>query len=133
MNGRDRSAVLSADTLPPGERATVQAFATEIAVFNIDGSLFAVANSCPHHGGPLCHGRITGARLADEPYEHRWEKEQRVLVCPWHGWEFDLESGEALFDPSVKVRTFDTSVEDGQIVLHRRRGDEGRSASTTAR
>jgi nitrite reductase/ring-hydroxylating ferredoxin subunit len=121
MDDRERAAVLAADALPPGGRAKVEAFGTEIALFNVGGELFAAANACPHHGGPLCHGRITGARFADAPYEHRWEREARVLVCPWHGWEFDLESGEALFDPSVKLRTFDAHVEGDEIVLYRRR------------
>lgn len=121
MGDRDRAAALPADALPPGERATVRAFGTEIAVFNVAGRLFAVANSCPHYGGPLCHGRITGALSADAPYEHRWDAERRVLICPWHGWEFDLETGTALFDPAVKVRTFEVDVEEGEIVLRRRR------------
>ena len=121
MGGPDREVVLAADALEPGERAKVEAFGTDVALFNVGGRLFAIANACPHHGGPLCHGRVTGARFAEAPYEHRWEREARVLVCPWHGWEFDLESGETLFDPSVKVRTFDARVEDGEIVLYRRR------------
>ena len=121
MDDRDRAAVLAASELPVGGRAKVEAFGTEIALFNVDGELFAAANACPHHGGPLCHGRITGARMADRPYEHRWERESRVLVCPWHGWEFDLETGQSLFDPAVTVRTFDARLEDGEVVLYRRR------------
>jgi nitrite reductase/ring-hydroxylating ferredoxin subunit len=115
-----RVAVLAAAELPPGARAKVEAFGTEVAVFNVDGELFAVANACPHHGGPLCHGRISGTRLPAGQYEHRWGRENRVLVCPWHGWEFDLETGRALFDPAVGVRTFDVEVEDGRVVLARR-------------
>ena len=115
----DRVAVLRADELPPGGRARVEAFGTDVALFNVDGRLYATANACPHHGGPLCHGRVTGARVSAEPYEHRWEREGLVLVCPWHGWEFDLETGEALFDPSVGVRTFDVRIEEGHVVLRR--------------
>jgi len=116
----DPVAVLPAAELPPGARATVEAFGTEVALFNVDGALFAVANACPHYGGPLCHGRIAGTRLPGEPYEHRYGREGRVLVCPWHGWEFDLETGRAIFDEDVSVRVFDAAVEDGSIVLRRR-------------
>ena len=116
----DGAAVLGEAELPPGSRAKVEAFGTEVAVFNVDGELFAVANACPHHGGPLCHGRVSGARLPAAPYEHRWGRENRVLTCPWHGWEFDLETGTALFDERVRVRAFDARVESGQIVLYRR-------------
>jgi nitrite reductase/ring-hydroxylating ferredoxin subunit len=115
----DGAAVITAAELPPGARAKVEAFGTEVALFNVGGELFAVANACPHHGGPLCHGRISGARLPAEPYEHRWGRENRVLTCPWHGWQFDLETGEALFDDRVRVRTFDAHIEDGQVVLYR--------------
>jgi len=111
--------VLAAAELPAGSRAKVKAFGTEVALFNVDGTLFAVANACPHHGGPLCHGRISGTRLPSNPYEHRWGREDRILTCPWHGWEFDLESGGAVFDESTRLRTFDIRVEDGEIVLYR--------------
>jgi nitrite reductase (NADH) small subunit len=120
----DAVAVLPAADLPPGGRATVEAFGTEIALFNVDGALFALANACPHYGGPLCRGRVTGTRLPSEPYEHRYGREGRVLVCPWHGWEFDLETGRAVFDEDVSVRVFDISVEDGSIVVGRRRRAE---------
>jgi nitrite reductase (NADH) small subunit len=101
----------------------VDAFGTEIALFNLDGVLFAVANACPHHGGPLCHGRVSGTRLPGAPYEHRFGREDRILTCPWHGWEFDLGTGAALFDPTVRVRRFEVAVEGEEIVLYR----EGRS------
>jgi nitrite reductase (NADH) small subunit len=117
--------VLADGELPPGARAKVEAFGTEIAVFNVDGSLFAVANACPHHGGPLCHGRVSGTRLPSAPYQHRYGRENRILTCPWHGWEFDLETGRALFDESVRVRTFGVRVDNGKIVLQRRQ-KEGR-------
>jgi nitrite reductase/ring-hydroxylating ferredoxin subunit len=116
----DSVAVLAASELPPGGRARVEAFGTEVALFNVDGELYALANACPHHGGPLCFGRITGARVADAPYEHRWERESRIVVCPWHGWEFDLETGRSLFDESVGVRIFDVHVEDGAVRVRRR-------------
>ena len=98
----------------------MHAFRTEIALFNVGGALFVLANACPHHGGPLCHGRVTGTRVADGPYDQRWEREGRILVCPWHGWEFDLETGRAVFDESVRVRTYDARVEGEEVVLYRR-------------
>lgn len=113
--------MLPASALPPGARAKVNAFGTEIALFNVGGALFAVANACPHYGGPLYHGRISGTRLPSLPYEHRFGLEGRVLVCPWHGWEFELETGRALFDESVHLRTFDIAVEGEEVVLYTRR------------
>jgi 3-phenylpropionate/trans-cinnamate dioxygenase ferredoxin subunit len=107
--------------LPPGTSTTVKAFGTTVAVFNVEGQVFALSNHCPHHGGPLCHGRISGAVLPSQPYEYRYGREGRVLTCPWHGWEFDIESGRTIFDPSVRVKIYEARIEKGEIVLTRRR------------
>jgi nitrite reductase (NADH) small subunit len=115
---RRRAIALPASELPEGASAGVEAFGTTVAVFNVGGELFALGNRCPHHGGPLCLGRVSGALLPAEPYEYRWGREDRVLTCPWHGWQFDLESGQALFDPLVRVPRYDVRVEEGQIVLY---------------
>jgi 3-phenylpropionate/trans-cinnamate dioxygenase ferredoxin subunit len=107
--------------LPPDTSTTVKAFGTTVAIFNVGGQIFAVGNNCPHHGGPLRHGRISGTTLPSQPYEYRYGREGRVLVCPWHGWEFDIESGRTMFDPSMGVKTYEVRVEDGEIVLMRQR------------
>ncbi|MDP9410545.1 MAG: Rieske (2Fe-2S) protein [Actinomycetota bacterium] len=117
----ERATAMPLSELPPGASTVVKAFGTTVALFNVEGRLFAVSNRCPHHGGPLCHGRISGTALASRPYEYRYGREGRVLVCPWHGWEFDIESGQTMFDPSVRVRVYETRVENGEIVLTRRR------------
>lgn len=117
----ERAVALPLSDLPPGTSTTVKAFGTTVALFNVEGRLFAIGNNCPHHGGPLCHGRVSGTHLPSRPHEYRYGREERVLVCPWHGREFDIESGEALFDPSVRVKVYGAEVENRQIVLVRRR------------
>ncbi|MCA1717098.1 MAG: Rieske (2Fe-2S) protein [Actinobacteria bacterium] len=117
----ERVVALPLADLPPGTSTTVKAFGTTVAVFNVEGRVFAVGNNCPHHGGPLWHGRISGTCLPSRPHEYRYGREGRVLTCPWHGWEFDVESGRALFDPSVRAKVYEARVEHGQIVLTRRR------------
>jgi nitrite reductase (NADH) small subunit len=117
----ERAVALPFSELPPGTSTTVKAFDTTVAIFNVEGQLFALSNHCPHHGGPLCHGRISGTALPSQPYEYSYGREGRVLTCPWHGWEFDLESGRTIFDPSVGVKTYEARIEDGVIVLTRRR------------
>ena len=117
----EREVALPLADVPPGTSTTVRAFGTTVAIFNVEGELFAVSNHCPHHGGPLCHGRISGTALPSRPYEYRYGLEGRVLTCPWHGWEFDLESGRTIFDSSVRVKTYEAWVEDDKIVLMRRR------------
>ena len=116
----ERAVVLPAATLADGGRSVVEAFGTTIAIFNVRGSLYAVNNRCPHRGGPLCHGLVGGAPLPSEPHRYVWGLEDRVLTCPWHGWEFDLASGETLFDRRVAVRGYDVAIEGGDVVLYRR-------------
>lgn len=112
---------LSLADLPPGSSTSVKVFGTTVAIFNSGGRLFATGNHCPHHGGPLCEGRVSGAMLPSQPREYRYGCEGRILRCPWHGWEFDLNTGHSLFDSSVRVKVYGVEVEDGQIVVTRQR------------
>jgi nitrite reductase/ring-hydroxylating ferredoxin subunit len=100
--------------------SAVDAFDRRIALFNIDGALFAFDNRCPHHGGPLCRGRVSDAPFAERPDHVHWAREQRILRCPWHGWEFDMEARHALWSPSVRLRAFAVEIEDGSVVLYNR-------------
>ena len=111
--------ICAADELPPGGRRIVDADGRSIGVFNIDGELFAVRNTCPHQGAQLCLGTVSGTMLPSDPYEYLYGRESRVLRCPWHGWEFDLETGEKLFDVTerARVKTYPVSVEGGRVVL----------------
>jgi 3-phenylpropionate/trans-cinnamate dioxygenase ferredoxin subunit len=80
-----------------------------------DGSLHGVRNRCPHHGGPLCLG-VVRERLEGEPGEYELAG-RRVLRCPWHGWEFDLESGECLDEPSMRAAVYPVRVEGGRVLV----------------
>jgi nitrite reductase (NADH) small subunit len=78
------------------------------------GSLHGIRNRCPHHGGPLCLGTVR-ERLAGAP--GRYELAGRsVLRCPWHGWEFDLETGRCLDEPSLSAAVYSVRV-DGERVF----------------
>jgi 3-phenylpropionate/trans-cinnamate dioxygenase ferredoxin subunit len=120
VSERERAAVLPVERLAEADRPLVDAFDTTVALFNVGGRLFALNNSCPHRGGPLCHGIVSGAPLPAAPHQYVWGLEDQVLTCPWHGWEFDLTTGEALFDRRVAVASYDVAIEDGEIVLYAR-------------
>ncbi len=107
--------VASADELQPGQRKLVNAGGREIAVFNIAGEMFALANRCPHGGGPLIEGYVTGLALSSRPGEYRLARENEFLRCPYHGWEFELRTGQSYCDPkSVRARQFSVHVEHGE-------------------
>jgi nitrite reductase (NADH) small subunit len=116
----ERAVVLRAADLPPGARAAVEAFGTTIALFNVCGAVYALENRCAHHGGPLCHGRVTALLLPSAPGTYRLDPDRPVVVCPWHGWEYDLASGRTIFDPRIFVRAFEAGIEDESVAVYNR-------------
>lgn len=103
--------------LPPGERRIVQISSTaSVGVFNVSGKFYAIRNYCPHEGAELCRGKLTGTNLAtNRSGDYQWGRKDMVLRCPWHAWEFDLETGKSLFDEKLRVRTYPVVERDGQL------------------
>jgi nitrite reductase/ring-hydroxylating ferredoxin subunit len=85
--------------LPPGTALPVAAGNRELAVFNCDGRVYATQARCLHMGGPLGEGRLEGC----------------VLTCPWHGWQYDVRTGENEFDRAIVLETFEVVVEEGDV------------------
>lgn len=117
-----RYVVDAVDALPPGTTRIVQVRGRSIGVFNDQGRFHAMRNVCPHHGAPLCVGEVSGTMLPSEPhsYEHSGDDPaERVVRCPWHGYEFRLSDGRSLTTPDrMAVRTYRVEVEDGEVVLY---------------
>jgi nitrite reductase/ring-hydroxylating ferredoxin subunit len=112
-----RTVVAKVEDFPPGSMVVVPAGKFGVGVYNIDGKLSAIANYCPHRGGPMCVGQLTGETTAgEEPYSSKFSRENEFIKCPWHGWEFELESGQAAA-AKVKVRSYEVVVEDGYVIL----------------
>ena len=80
--------------LKSGEAKVVAAADREIALFNINGAFHAIDNRCPHRDGPLADGVLDG----------------NVVVCPWHGWRFDVTTGQSPVMKSVSVDKFEVAV-----------------------
>jgi 3-phenylpropionate/trans-cinnamate dioxygenase ferredoxin subunit len=100
--------------IPPGSRKIVEIGGRSIGVFNVNGEFFALRSSCPHQGGPLCDGKLSGLYEADKPGQYRYSRPGEILRCPWHGWEYDIRTGQSWFDPAkTRVRSYEVSVESG--------------------
>jgi len=99
-----RHSVGRADEIPPGGRRIVRAGSVEVGLFNVGGEVRAYRNACPHAGGPVCLGRISGTSMPSRVYEYIYGMDGRILRCPWHGWEFDLETGAHIADPRVRLK-----------------------------
>jgi 3-phenylpropionate/trans-cinnamate dioxygenase ferredoxin subunit len=90
----------------------------EIAVFNLDGAFFALINRCPHAGAPLARGLRVGLSESDRPGCYTHTRPGELLRCPWHGWEFDIRTGQSWCAPStLKARAYAASVEPGATLV----------------
>jgi nitrite reductase (NADH) small subunit len=84
---------------PPGCGVERVAGDRIVALFNIGGKFFALDGVCPHQGGPLGKGQLAGC----------------VVTCPWHGWQFDVRSGQHQFSPTVRQPALAVRVEEGEV------------------
>jgi nitrite reductase (NADH) small subunit/3-phenylpropionate/trans-cinnamate dioxygenase ferredoxin subunit len=87
--------------LPAGECLSVEVEGLGIAVFNVAGTIYATDNTCPHAGGPLGEGTLLG----------------HIVECPWHGWRYDVRTGERPANPEFKVACFPVEIEGGLIKI----------------
>jgi len=95
------SKVCKLSELPEGEGKLVEVDGSEIALFKDGGEVCAVHNICPHAGGPLSEGGVREGQV----------------VCPWHGWEFNLRTGVCAFNPVIKVPVFKVKVEGDEVFV----------------
>lgn len=71
------------------------------AVCRVDEQIFAVEGICPHRGGPLAQGALHG----------------KMIVCPWHAWEFDCTTGENDISPNIRLATYPVTIEDNNVLV----------------
>jgi len=110
--------VAAAAEIPPGGRKLVEVNGRAVVIFNLAGEFFALNNRCPHRGGSLCHGKITGLVQSSEPGEYRYTRRGEIIRCPWHSWEFDIRTGQSWCDPAkVRARRYAVTVEAGATLI----------------
>lgn len=90
----------SAD-VPEGGSRQFEAAGRRVAVFRLDGALFAMDGVCPHRGGPVGEGTV----------------ENGVVACPWHGWRFEVRTGRCVNTPGAAQACFPVREEDGSILV----------------
>jgi nitrite reductase (NADH) small subunit len=90
-----------------------------VGVISVGDEFFAVYDRCPHMGASMCTGSLSGTFVPAAPHELVYGMDDRVLRCPWHGWEFDLESGRSLLEPKrFGLTTYRVAADNGEVVLH---------------
>ena len=95
----------------------------EIGVFFVGGDFYAYENNCAHQGGPICQGRILNKVievLADDRTSQglTWDEQNVHLICPWHGYEFNIRTGVHPGNKHARLRRFDVSVDKGEVYVH---------------
>lgn len=103
------------------DRKIVEVDGEEVGVIKYDGEYYAISNACSHRNGPVCDGTVQGSLVGEfvapgERVEERFSDDPSI-ACPWHGWEYDLETGRHLGDPAVSIETYDVVIEDGTIYI----------------
>lgn len=93
--------VARVDEIPDGERKIVSVEGLSIGVFHHQGEWYAVRNSCLHRGGPVAAGSLEGD----------------TLICPWHGYRYNVTNGKLLIDPRTKLETYPVTIKDGEVLL----------------
>lgn len=114
-------AVEAAEDFNSGERRIVEMNGKEVDVFNIKGEYFAIVNYCPHRGGPICEGDTIDTLVGEWPgpgeRTHEEYKGEPSVTCPWHGWEFDLRTGDHCGDDEITVQTYTAYEMDGTVYI----------------
>lgn len=88
--------------LPPGTVREFQLDGTTIALANVEGKFHAINNTCLHRGGPLGEGELEG----------------NTVVCPWHGWKYDLTTGQLFNNPAVAVACYPVEVRGEDVYVN---------------
>jgi nitrite reductase/ring-hydroxylating ferredoxin subunit len=103
--------------LKPGEHKIVYINSIELGLYNIGGTFYAVHSMCPHQYGPACRGPVTSEATSNEStgWRTQWTKVGEVLVCPWHGMQFHILTGQSLSDKHLRLRTFPVRVVDDEV------------------
>ncbi len=108
--------------VPDGDYRVYALDAVEVGIFRQGDKVIAYENVCPHAGGPVCQGKIfhqvEEIITPDKKSAGLRFGKQRNIVCPWHGYEFNLETGCHPGDASVRLTRVPVAVRDGQIYVN---------------
>ncbi len=112
----------TADDFPDPGRKVVEIDGVSVGVFRRNGAFTAWENVCPHMGGPVCQGKVI-ARVQELIANDKtslgfaFSKDHTNIVCPWHGYEFDIETGRHQGNPRLVLRPVKIVVVDGDVVV----------------
>jgi 3-phenylpropionate/trans-cinnamate dioxygenase ferredoxin subunit len=113
-----RHVVATVAEIPPGTHKLVTVKGRPIVIFNIAGEFHGLFNRCPHQGGSLCDGAVTGLLVSNDPGQFAYIRKGEIIRCPWHGWEFDIRTGQSYCEPGrIKTRSYPVDVVAGTALV----------------
>jgi len=113
----ERYRVCRLDDVPTDSFLITEVEDKSIGLIRIDEEVHAVLNYCPHQGADICQGSIGGTIVNDDVGEYTYGLDGRVLRCPWHGWEFDIKTGDGIYPGHENIATFETVVEGEDVYV----------------
>jgi nitrite reductase/ring-hydroxylating ferredoxin subunit len=114
-----------------GDRKIIDVNGKSIGIFRFDDQFYAIRNRCPHQWGPLCLGDLAPRALSSGPGDVRLDPGAPLIACPWHGWEYDLATGQSFMGPgrgNMAALSYDVSVLPGSE-LASEAGDRARGGT----
>ena len=102
-----------------GDRKIIDVNGKSIGVFRIDDQFYALRNRCPHQFGPLCVGTLAPRAVSSGPGDMRMDSGPPLIACPWHGWEYDLATGQSFMGPgrgNTPALSYDVNVLPGSEI-----------------
>lgn len=114
--------VMSADRLGENERVLVDVQGKSIAIFKLGDEYYAIQNFCVHQGGPMCKGKVLlPSYLESAKTETGWQlsqnQEEPTVACPWHGWEYELETGNHVAPTGYSLPTYPVVVKEEEVYI----------------
>ena len=109
-----------------GDRKIIDVNGKSVGVFRIDDEFYAIRNRCPHQFGPLCLGSLASRAVSDRPGEVTMDPGPPLLACPWHGWEYDIATGQSFMGPgrgNMSARRYDVNVLPGTDLVQADQGE----------
>ena len=119
-NGRKRYRLGGINDFPDNSHRVVDVNGRQLGVFRIKGKLYALPNICPHMTGPVCEAKIvTGSLRTDEStdWKPEWVYDGEVVVCPWHGLEYHVPTGQCLAYEHIRIRRYKVTTEGDHVVV----------------
>ena len=93
--------VAKTDDVAPGQGKLLEVGGKTLALFNVDGTFHAIDNTCTHRGGPLAEGELDGT----------------TVICPWHGWRYNVTSGENELIPALPTEKFEVQLQGDDVLV----------------